>query len=143
MAYDPENVFAKILRGEIPAAVVLETDGALAFLDLGPINKGHLLIVPKAPAATLSDLSDEAAAHVGSLLPRLCRAVRRATGAEGLNVVVNHGAVAGQSVPHVHWHIIPRFEGDAVDWPWPHQSYADDEKEQMRARIERELSVVE
>ena len=135
MAYDPQNVFAKILRGEIPAAKVLETDGALAFLDIGPVNKGHLLVVPKAEAATLSDLPDEAAAHIGSLLPRLCRAVQRATGADGLNVIVNHGEAAGQTVHHVHWHIIPRFSGDAVHWPWPHQAYSGDEMEQMRFRI--------
>lgn len=135
MPYDPQNIFAGILRGEIPASKVLETDGALAFLDLGPINKGHVLVIPKAEAATLSDLPDEAAAHVGSLLPRLCRAVKQATGAEALNIVVNHGEVAGQTVHHVHWHIIPRFPGDAVHWPWPHQSYDGDEMEQMRSKI--------
>ena len=139
MSYDDDNIFAKILRGEIPSAKVLETDGALAFLDIGPVNKGHLLVVPKAKAATLSDLPDEAAAYVGSLLPRLCRAVRQATGADGLNVIVNHGEVAGQTVPHVHWHIIPRFKNDSVHWPWPHDSYIGDEMEQMRFRLERAL----
>ena len=135
MAYDPQNLFARILRGEIPAAKVLETDGALAFLDIGPVNKGHVLVIPRAEAATLSDLPDDLAAHVGSLLPRLCRAVRHATGADGLNVIVNHGEAAGQTVPHVHWHIIPRFRDDAVRWPWPHDSYAGDELEQVRSRI--------
>ncbi|RUL85390.1 HIT family protein [Tautonia sociabilis] len=135
MAYDPQNVFAKILRGEIPSAKVLETDGALAFLDIGPVNKGHVLVIPKVEAATLSELPDDASAHVGALLPRLCRAVREATGAEGLNVIVNHGEVAGQTVHHVHWHIIPRFRGDAVRWPWPHDSYDGDELERMRLRI--------
>ncbi|QDV32216.1 HIT family protein [Tautonia plasticadhaerens] len=139
MAYDPQNVFARILRGEIPAAKVLETDGALAFLDVGPVNKGHLLIVPKAEAATLSDLPDDVSAHVGSLLPRLCRAVKQATGADGLNVIVNHGEVAGQSVHHVHWHIVPRFKDDAFRWPWPQQSYSGDEAEQMRDRIRHAL----
>jgi len=140
MAYDDQNAFAKILRKELPAAKVLETDGALAFLDIGPLNKGHLLVVPKAPAATLSELPDEAAAHVGALLPRLCRAVLRATGADGLNVIVNHGAVAGQSVDHVHWHIIPRFRDDGIRWPWPHKSYDEGEMEDVRARIEEALA---
>jgi histidine triad (HIT) family protein len=140
MAYDPQNIFARILRGEIPAAKVLETDLALAFLDIGPVNKGHLLVIPRAEAATLSDLPDDVAAHVGALLPRLCRAVKAATGADGLNIVVNHGEVAGQTVHHVHWHIIPRFEGDAVRWPWPHQSYSGDEAEQMRSRIASALN---
>jgi histidine triad (HIT) family protein len=134
-SYDPSNLFARLLRGEIPAAKVLETDQAVAFLDINPVNKGHVLIVPRAEAATLSDLPPEAAAHVGSLLPGLCRAVREATGADGLNVVVNHGEVAGQTVFHVHWHIIPRFRGDAVRWPWPHQAYAEGEMAAMQAKI--------
>ena len=139
-SYDSQNIFARILRGEIPAAKVLETDLALAFLDIGPVNKGHLLIIPRAEAATLSDLPDDVAAHIGSLLPRLCRAVRQATGADGLNIVVNHGEAAGQTVHHVHWHIIPRFHNDDVRWPWPHQSYEGDEVEQMRTRIKTPLA---
>lgn len=138
--YDPSNIFARILRGEIPAATVLETEYAIAFLDINPVNKGHLLVVPREPAAMLSDLSDEAAAHVGGLLPRLCRAVREATGADGLNVVANHGEVAGQTIFHMHWHIIPRFHGDAVRWPWPHQPYAEGEMASMQAKIQRIIS---
>ncbi len=135
MTYDPSNPFARILRGEIPAAVVYEDDRALAFLDVGPINPGHLLIVPRTPAATLSDLPPADAAHIGGLLPSLCRAVLAATGAEGLNVIVNHGPSAGQTVAHVHWHIIPRFAGDAVHWPWPRGRYEAGEAEAMRDRI--------
>lgn len=137
LLYDPSNIFARILRGEIPAARVLETEHAVAFLDINPVNKGHVLVVPREPAATLSDLSDEAASHVGALLPRLCRAVREATGASGLNVIVNHGEVAGQTIFHVHWHIIPRFPGDAVHWPWPHQLYSQGEMAEMQAKIAR------
>lgn len=139
MSYDSSNVFAKILRGEIPSAKVLETDGALAFLDINPVNHGHLLIVPKVEAATVAELPEEAASHVGSLLPRLCQAVLNATGAEGLNIIVNNGECAGQTIPHVHWHIIPRFSTDAVDWPWPHSPYSGDELNQLRFRIQRAL----
>lgn len=135
MPYDPDNVFARILRGEIPAAKVLETDRALAFLDVNPVNHGHLLLVPKAAAATLSDLSDDDAAHLGGLLPRLCRAVREATGCDALNVVVNHGEAAGQTIFHVHYHVIPRFQGDAVRWPWPHQVYPEGRMAELRDRL--------
>ena len=81
------------------------------------------------------------AAHAGSLLPRLCRAIRAATGADGINVIINNGRVAGQTIDHCHWHIIPRFRDDPVNWPWPQGEYVGDELGQMKFRIERELGV--
>jgi histidine triad (HIT) family protein len=137
--HDPQCIFCKIVRGEIPSAKVLETADAVVFLDIHPVNRGHVLIVPKEHHPDLSELSDTASAHVGSLLPRLCRAVRAATGADGLNVIVNNGRAAGQTIDHGHWHIIPRFHDDPVNWPWPHSEYVGDELGQMRFRIEREL----
>jgi histidine triad (HIT) family protein len=138
--HDPGCVFCKIVRGEIPSAVVLETDDAVAFLDIRPVNKGHVLLVPRAHHADLSELPEPLASHVGSLLPRLCRAVKAATGADGLNVIVNNGRAAGQTVDHGHWHVIPRWHNDPVHWPWPHSEYAGDEMGQMRLAIERELN---
>ena len=135
-----ECLFCKIARGEIPAARILETDRAIAFLDLQPVNPGHVLLIPRDHHETLSELPDELAAHAGSLLPRLCRAVRAATGAEALNVIVNHGRAAGQTIFHVHWHVIPRRAADAVRWPWPHEPYERDGLDRMRSRIERELN---
>ncbi len=139
MRHNPDCLFCKIARGEIPSARVLETDHAVAFLDINPVNKGHLLLVPKDHYPNLPELPDETASQAALLLPRLCRAVQAATGAHGLNVIVNVGAAAGQTIDHVHWHIIPRFSDDAVDWPWPHDPYSGDELNQMRFRIEREL----
>ncbi len=75
-----------------------------------------------------------------ALLPRLARAIQAATGADGLNLIVNNGRVAGQTVFHGHWHLIPRFIDDPVDWPWPHAEYSGDELGQMQFRIERELN---
>jgi len=138
-AYDPGCIFCKIVQGQVPSAKVLETDEAVAFLDIHPVIPGHTLLVPRAHHAHLSDLPDRIAAQAGSLLPRLCRAIRAATGADGLNVIVNHGRAAGQTIDHCHWHIIPRFEDDPVNWPWPQGEYAGDELGQMRFRIEREL----
>jgi histidine triad (HIT) family protein len=137
---DPSCIFCKIIRGDIPSATVLETDDVIAFLDIQPVNRGHLLLVPKAHAPTLIDLPDDVAATVGSFLPRLARAVRAATGADGLNLIVNTGRVAGQTVDHCHFHLIPRFADDPVNWPWPHAEYVGDEMGQMRFAIERELS---
>lgn len=136
---DSDCLFCKIIRGTIPSARVLETDQVVAFLDINPINHGHLLLVPRAHHAHLAELPDEIAAHAGSLLPRLCRAVAAATGAHGFNVIMNNGRVAGQTIDHGHWHIIPRFPDDALHWPWPQGKYARDELDGMKARIEAEL----
>jgi histidine triad (HIT) family protein len=137
--HDPHCIFCKIVHGQIPSTRVLETDQAIAFLDIHPVNPGHTLIVPRAHHAHLGELPEAIAAHAASLLPRLCRAIQAATGADGLNVIVNNGRSAGQTIDHVHWHIIPRFQDDAVNWPWPHGEYVGDELGQMQFRIEREL----
>ena len=108
-----ETIFSKIIRGEIPCHRVYEDDHVLAFLDVGPLSQGHTLVIPKEPAATLDKLSDEAAAAVGRVLPRLARAVMQATGATSYNVLQNNGADAHQAVFHVHFHIIPRFSAKA------------------------------
>ena len=136
-----EGTFCKITRGEIPSSTILQTDDAVAFLDIHPVNKGHVLLVPKTHHASLTELDGADAAHVASLLPALCRAIQAATGAEGFNVIVNNGRAAGQTVDHGHWHIIPRWNDDPVNWPWPHADYLGDELEQMRFRIERELKL--
>lgn len=137
---DPSCIFCKIILGEVPSVRVLETDQAVALLDINPVNPGHVLLLTRAHHPTLSELPEELAAHTASLLPRLCRAVREATGANGLNVIVNNGRAAGQTIDHVHWHVIPRFHDDAVNWPWPHTEYMGDELRQMQFRIQRELN---
>jgi histidine triad (HIT) family protein len=139
--HDPHCIFCKIIQGQIPSAKVVETSQAVAFLDIHPVNRGHTLLLPRAHHLGLADLPEEIAAHLGSLLPRLCRAVSSATGAIGLNIVMNNGRVAGQTIDHVHWHIIPRFKDDPVNWAWPQGEYAGDELSQMRFRIERELDL--
>jgi histidine triad (HIT) family protein len=83
----------------------------LAFLDVGPLSEGHTLLIPKEPAETVDELSDESAAAIGRVLPRLCRAVMKATGAPAYNILQNNGPEAHQAVMHIHFHIIPRFPG--------------------------------
>ena len=115
-----ETIFSKILRGEIPCHKVYEDDLVLAFLDIGPLSRGHLLVIPREPAETLDRLSDESAAAIGRVLPRLCRAVKRVTGVEQYNVLENNGPLAHQAVFHVHFHIIPKpndEQGLGVRWP--------------------------
>jgi histidine triad (HIT) family protein len=105
-----DTIFAKIIAGEIPCHKVYEDDHVLAFLDIAPLSAGHTLVVPKEPAETLDRLSEESAAAIGSILPKLCRAIVAATGATAYNVLQNNGAAAHQAVFHVHFHIIPRFD---------------------------------
>jgi histidine triad (HIT) family protein len=114
-----ETVFAKILRGEIPCHRLYEDELVLAFLDVGPLSRGHALVIPKEPAETLDALSDESAAAIGRVLPRLCRAVMKVTGATEYNVLQNNGPGAHQAVFHVHFHIIPKpnaKEGLGLKW---------------------------
>jgi histidine triad (HIT) family protein len=115
----PETVFSKILRGEIPSHKVYEDELVLAFLDVNPLSVGHLLVIPKEPAETLDRLSDESAAAIGRVLPRLCRAMKKVTGCDAYNVLENNGVGAHQAVFHVHFHLIPKpsaTEGLAIGW---------------------------
>jgi histidine triad (HIT) family protein len=114
------TIFAKILRGEIPSHKIYEDDHVLAFLDVMPLARGHTLVIPKEPAETLDKLSDDAAAAIGRVLPRISRAVLAATGATAFNVLQNNGPLAHQAVFHVHFHIIPKLDetsGLGIGWP--------------------------
>jgi histidine triad (HIT) family protein len=108
----PETIFSKIIRGEIPCHKVYEDPHVLAFLDIFPLSHGHTLVIPKEPAATIDQLSDDASAAIGRVLPRITRAVLAATGANACNILQNNGADAHQAVMHVHFHIIPKFVGE-------------------------------
>jgi len=113
--YDPDNIFAKILRGEMPAARVFEDDHVLAFMDVFPQARGHTLVIPK--RSTARNLLDEAPEVVGPLMlgvQRVARAVRAALNPDGLVITQFNGAPAGQTVFHLHIHIIPRWDGLAL-----------------------------
>jgi histidine triad (HIT) family protein len=98
---------------------VYEDDRVLAFLDINPLSRGHLIVIPKEPAETLDRLSDESAAAIGRVLPKLARAVMAATGARHYNVLQNNGAPAHQAVFHVHFHIIPKLDdGTGLEIEW-------------------------
>ncbi len=117
-------IFCKIARGEIPCTAVFESDDLIAFLDIGPVSKGHTLVVPKAHMETLFDMPDSMGERAMSAMKRIGAAVMAATGAEGLNVIQNNYSAAGQQVPHLHWHLIPRFFGDGIK-AWPQGAYQD------------------
>ena len=112
-------IFCKIVAGEIPSTRVFENDTCLAFMDIGPISPGHTLLIPKNHYEAIHELPADEAAHVLRHVPALARAVREAAGAEGLNVLQNNGACAGQAVAHMHIHFIPRWPDDGLGYRWP------------------------
>jgi len=111
MAYDSSNVFARILRGELPSVKVCEDAHTLAFMDIMPSVEGHTLVIPREPAETIFDLSTSAAAQLIATTQRVARAVKNALECPGVMLVQLNGAAAGQSVGHVHFHVLPRAEG--------------------------------
>ena len=117
-------IFCRIANGDIPCAKVYEDDTVLAFLDLSPVHPGHTLIIPKKHYKDMLEVSCEIAPAVFQALQKVGGAVMKATGATGFNVMQNNGLSAGQTMFHIHWHIIPRFDGDGLG-AWEQGKYPD------------------
>jgi histidine triad (HIT) family protein len=111
MQYDWQNTFARIIRGELPRVPVCEDKHTLAFMDIMPQSDGHVLIIPKEPAAMIFELSEESAVACIKTTRRVAIAVKSALYTDQIVIAQVNGALAGQTVPHVHFHVIPRFEG--------------------------------
>ncbi|MEX0306789.1 MAG: HIT family protein [Ruegeria sp.] len=116
-AYDPENIFAKILRGEIPSNRVYEDDDTVALMDIMPRSDGHLLVIPKTPCRNLLDATPEQLAAVMATVQKMARAVKDAFDADGVTVQQFNEAAGGQEVFHLHVHVLPRHEGVAMRPP--------------------------
>jgi histidine triad (HIT) family protein len=114
MSYDPSNIFAKILKGEMPCHKVYEDDTALVMMDIFPQSRGHTLVIPKSPSRNLLDADPAALAAVIPLVQRVANAVKAATNADGIRLAQFNEAPAGQTVFHLHFHIIPAYEGAAL-----------------------------
>ncbi|TVR13937.1 MAG: HIT family protein [Planctomycetota bacterium] len=129
------SIFTRIIAGEIPGACVLQTERWVAILDINPVAPGHTLLIPRQEVALLPDLEGATLAESGAWLARIDRALRSITDCDAVSILLRDGPAAGQEVPHLHWHLVPRFNGDH-----PHHfvggSYAsDDQQEQMRSAI--------
>ncbi len=135
-----ETVFTKIIRGEIPCHRVYEDERVFAFLDIAPLAPGHVLVVPKEPAPTLDALSEESAAAIGRVLPRIARAVVAVTGTRDFNVLQNNGAAAHQAVPHVHFHVIPKPAAGGLGIDWPSGRLDGDEGRRIAAELAARLA---
>lgn len=123
MAYDEENVFAKILRGELPAHTVYEDENTLAFMDIMPRAEGHTLVIPKTPAVNIFDVDPETLCNMIKTVHKLAPVVRDAMEADGLVIQQFNEAAGGQMVFHIHFHIIPRWEGTKLK---PHAGEMED-----------------
>ena len=111
-------IFCKIVAGEIPCYKIAETDNVLAFLDVMPITRGHLLIIPKKHIELIYDAEPEIMAEVMSVATKISAVAKKNLNCDGMNLLLNTEKYAGQIVPHIHLHLIPRFLDDNIKWSW-------------------------
>jgi histidine triad (HIT) family protein len=123
-AYDSTNIFARILRGEIPSYKVYEDDRVVAFMDVMPQGTGHTLVVPKAPSRNLLDADPAGFGHLMAAVQKIARAAKQAFGADGITIMQFNEPAAGQTVFHLHVHVLPRFDGTPLK---PHTGKMEDQ----------------
>ena len=128
-------IFCKIAGGEIPAATLYEDENFRVILDLGPASKGHALILPKAHAANIYEISDELAAKAMILAKKMARVMTDALHCDGFNIVQNNGECAGQTVFHFHMHLIPRFKDDGVGVTWKMGELTEEDKNDILSKM--------
>jgi len=131
-------IFCKIAAGEIPSHKVYEDGEVLAFLDITPVNPGHTLVIPKSHYGNLLDLPEDLLCALAKAVKKITPAVLAGIGAPGFNLGLINGAVAGQAVDHVHFHIMPRFEGDGRQL-WHGQAHKEGEAEKIAEKIKENL----
>ena len=137
--YDDDNTFAKILRGEAPAVKVYEDEHVLAFMDVFPQTEGHTLVLPKEKARNLLELSDATAREAITRVKKIAAAVEAALEPDGIVVTQFNGAPAGQSVFHIHFHIIPRSGSQGLGIGWNPGELTDREAEELKSKIRAAL----
>ena len=128
-------IFCKIANGEIPSATLYEDEDFRVILDLGPASKGHALILPKAHAASIYEISDDMAAKAMILAKKMATKMTEALKCDGFNIVQNNGEPAGQTVFHFHMHLIPRYEGDQVGITWKPGTLTDEVKNEILEKL--------
>ena len=127
-------IFCKIVAGQIPSTKVYEDNDVLAFMDIGPIIKGHVLVIPKKHYDPVTETPDAVLQHLIVVVKKIAAAQRKALKTDGCNIIQNNGRVSGQAVPHLHFHVIPRFEGDGHTWNWAAKKY--EQMQEMKALAE-------
>ena len=137
---DPDCLFCKIVAGDIPATKVFEDDSTVAFMDIGPLAEGHVLVIPTGHYETIDQMPADEAGAMLKHLPALTKAVLAATACQGVNVLQNNGTVAHQVIMHVHFHIIPRNPGDEFHFNWPAGAYPPGRADPLAEAIRQHLS---
>jgi len=133
-------IFCKIINGEIPCSKVYEDNEFLAFLDITPINKGHILVIPKKHFVNILDCEEDVLKKIGPILKKLSLAVKKGVNADGIVIGQNNGEYAGQVVMHLHFHIIPRFKEDGLKhWPKSNQEYSTKEMNKFAEEIRNNI----
>ena len=129
-------IFCKIIAGEIPSTAVYEDDNVFAFLDITPVNPGHTLVVPKKHSTNVLDTDDETLASLFPAVKQVAHAVKKGMEAEGINIHINNGSAAGQVVPHLHLHIIPRYADDGLHlWKGSEKKYSEDAARKIKEAL--------
>ena len=129
------SVFTRIIRGELPAAVVYEDEHTIAFMDAGQVNPGHVIVATRRQVQTILDLDDELAGALFRTAARVARAVDAAFHPEGITVLQANGPAGWQTVPHVHLHVLPRYQGDGVELSWPRKEPGIERLRELAARL--------
>lgn len=132
-------IFCKIIRGEIPCSKVYEDDHFIAFLDIRPMNKGHTLVIPKQHYETVLDIPEYDLKDMVHIVKKITHAISLAVAPDGFNVFCNNKQAAGQEVPHLHFHIAPRFRNDGHTFKWSHGRYKNGEMELISQKISKFL----
>ena len=119
---EKDCIFCKIIAGEIPSAKIYEDEAVLAILDINPVNLGHTLVMPKDHYANMEEVPEEILCEVMKAVKKIGRAIKQGLGIEGYNLTENNDPIAGQLIPHLHFHLIPRIKGDGLHL-WPQRKY--------------------
>ena len=127
-------VFCKIVKGELPSDKVYEDQDTVAFLDINPTREGHTLVIPKKHFVNMEDISEEDLQKVIVVVKKIGKALKEGLGVESYNICENNDPAAGQIIPHVHFHLIPRYKGDGLK-PWPQAQYPKGRSAQILAKI--------
>ena len=132
-------IFCRIIKGEIPCAKIYEDERTFSFLDIGPINPGHALVLPRGHYTTIFEIPEEELKACAATAKKIAGAVFRAAGAQGLNFLQNNFKAAGQHVDHIHFHLIPRYTEDGFMANWPAKTYQPGEVEKVLEKVKAEL----
>ena len=130
-------IFCKIAGGEIPSYTVYEDNDFRAIMDIAPASKGHVIILPKVHAADVFELEEDIASKIYVVAQKIAKAVKEATGCDGVNILQNNGEAAGQTVFHYHMHLIPRYKEDEVTIAWTPGTLAEEVKKQILEEMQK------